>query len=107
MVGLPLALQDALVNVSFLIITAVINKMGVTASAAVGVVEKIIVFAMLPPSAFGSAVSAMTAQNIGAGKLQRANKILSYGIIYSLVFGIFSNNILSNMSRNFNYYFLK
>ncbi|KAJ52487.1 putative MATE family efflux protein [Clostridium tetanomorphum] len=88
MVGLPLALQDALVNVSFLIITAVINKMGVTASAAVGVVEKIIVFAMLPPSAFGSAVSAMTAQNIGAGKLQRANKILSYGIIYSLVFGI-------------------
>lgn len=66
-VGFPLALQDALVNISFLIITAVINTMGLVASAAVGVVEKIIIFAMLPPTAFGSAVSAMTAQNIGAG----------------------------------------
>ena len=61
-VGFPLALQDALVNISFLIITAVINTMGLVASAAVGVVEKIIIFAMLPPTAFGSAVSAMTAQ---------------------------------------------
>ena len=61
-VGFPLALQDALVNISFLIITAVINTMGLVASAAVGVVEKIIIFAMLPPTAFGSTVSAMTAQ---------------------------------------------
>lgn len=87
-VGFPLALQDALVNVSFLIITAVINTMGLVASAAVGVVEKIIVFAMLPPTSFGSAVSAMTAQNIGAGEITRAKKVLRYGIIYSLIFGI-------------------
>lgn len=87
-VGFPLALQDALVNVSFLIITAVINTMGLVASAAVGVVEKIIIFAMLPPTAFGSAVSAMTAQNIGAGKAERAKKVLYFGIIYSLIFGV-------------------
>ena len=87
-VGFPLALQDALVNVSFLIITAVINTLGLVASAAVGVVEKIIVFAMLPPTAFGSAVSAMTAQNIGAGKPERAKKVLQYGIAYSLIFGL-------------------
>lgn len=87
-VGFPLALQDALVNVSFLIITAVINTLGLVASAAVGVVEKIIVFAMLPPTAFGAAVSAATAQNIGAGKPERAKKMLLYGIAYSLIFGI-------------------
>ena len=88
MVGLPLAVQDALVNISFLIITAVINTMGLIASAAVGVVEKLIVFAMLPPTAFGSAISAMTAQNLGAKETKRLNKILYYGIIYSLIFGV-------------------
>ena len=87
-VGSPLALQDALVNISFLIITTIINTMGLIPSAAVGVVEKIIIFAMLPPTAFGSAVSAMTAQNVGAGKPERVKKILCYGIIYSLTFGI-------------------
>lgn len=87
-VGSPLALQDALVNVSFLIITAIINSMGLTASASVGVVEKIIVFAMLVPTAFASAVATTTSQNIGAGKPERAEKSLVYGILYSLVFGV-------------------
>lgn len=87
-VGFPIALQDALVNVSFLIITAIINTMGVTASAAVGVVEKIIGFAMLPPGAIASAVATMTAQNIGAGKADRAKKSLWYGISFSLIFGV-------------------
>ena len=45
MLGAPIALQDALVNVSFLLITVIVNQMGVIASAALGVVEKIIVFA--------------------------------------------------------------
>lgn len=87
-VGVPLALQDALVNISFLIITAIINTMGLVASASVGVVEKTIVFAMLPQSAFASAVAAMSAQNIGAGKNRRAFQVLLYGISFSLVTGI-------------------
>lgn len=87
-VGLPLALQDALVNVSFLVITAIINTMGVLASAAVGVVEKVIVFAMLPPSAFASAVAPMTSQNIGAGRKDRARKSLWCGTGYAFVCGV-------------------
>ena len=87
-VGIPLALQDALVNVSFLIITTIINTMGLTASAAVGVVEKIISFAMLPPSAIGSAVTTVTAQNIGAGQPERAKKSLWCGVGFSLIFGV-------------------
>lgn len=62
--------------------------MGLTASAAVGVVEKVIVFAMLPPTAFASAIAVMTAQNMGAGKIERAQKSLYGGIACSLVIGI-------------------
>lgn len=86
--GTPIALQDALINVSFLLITAIINTMGVVASAAVGVVEKLIVFAMLPMTAFAAAVSTMTAQNYGAGRPQRMHRSLHWGIGYSLLFGL-------------------
>lgn len=86
--GAPIALQDALVNVSFLIITVIVNQMGVVASAALGAVEKIIVFAMLPPMAISSAVAAMTAQNYGAGLTERMNRCLRAGIGMALVFGV-------------------
>ena len=83
-VGMPLAL----VNISFLVITAIVNTLGLVPSAAVGVVEKIIIFAMLPPTSFASAVAAMTARNLGAGKAERARRTLWFGIGYALVFGV-------------------
>ncbi|MBK5239970.1 MATE family efflux transporter [Clostridium sp.] len=86
--GLPIALQDGLINISFIIITAIINKMGLIASASVGVVEKIIVFTMLPTIAFASAIAAMTAQNMGARKQVRAKQCLYIGMVCSLAFGI-------------------
>ena len=86
--GAPIALQDALINVSFLIITVIVNQMGVIASASLGVVEKIIVFAMLPPMAISSAVATMTAQNYGAGLIKRMNKCLASGIGIALIFGV-------------------
>ena len=88
MLGAPIALQDALINISFLIITVIVNQMGVIASAALGVVEKIIVFAMLPPMAISSAVAAMTAQNYGAGLIERMRRCLWSGIGMALVFGV-------------------
>ncbi len=87
-VGCPLALQEALITLSFLIITAIVNGISLTASASVGIVEKIIYFAMLPPLSFGSAVAAMAAQNLGAGKPERAFQTAKHGILYSLIFGI-------------------
>ena len=53
-----------------------------------GEVEKIIVFAMLPPMAISSAVATMTAQNYGAGLIQRMNRCLASGIGIALVFGV-------------------
>lgn len=86
-VGSPLAIQDALINVSFLVITAIINGLGLVASAAVGVVERIIGFSMMPPAAFSAAVATVTAQNMGAGKPDRARKALLLGIGFSLIVG--------------------
>lgn len=86
--GAPIAFQDALINVSFLIITVIVNQMGVIASASLGVVEKIIIFAMLPPTAMAAAVATMTAQNYGAGLIQRMSRCLYSGIGISLVFGV-------------------
>lgn len=87
-IGSPIAVQDALVNISFLIITAIINTMGLAASASVGIDEKIIIFAMLVPTSFASAVSVMTAQNIGAGRMDRAKKGLWTGVGFSFIFGL-------------------
>ena len=87
-VGGPLALQSTSVHLSFMIISAIINTMGLIASAAVGVTEKIMAFAFLPPDAFAAALAAMTAQNIGAGKPKRALEALKWSILFSLAVGL-------------------
>ncbi len=87
-IGIPMALQDLLVSLSFLVILAIINALGLTASAGVGVAEKICMFIMLIPSAYMQSMSAFVAQNVGAGKPHRARKALLYGILTSLVAGI-------------------
>lgn len=85
--GFPLALADALVGASFLIIMAIVNSLGVIPSAGVGVAEKVCAFIMLVPSAFGQSMAAFVAQNYGARKLDRAHKALRYGIAVSLCIG--------------------
>ena len=71
-VGVPVALQDGFVQISFIIITIIANRRGLADAAAVGIVEKIMSFLFLIPSSMLSAVSAIGAQNIGAGKPERA-----------------------------------
>ena len=78
--GAPIALQDLLVSISFLIILAIVNSMGVTASAGMGVAEKVCAFIMLISSAFMQSMSAFVAQNYGAGRMDRAKKALYNGI---------------------------
>ena len=86
--GAPIALQDLLVSVSFLIILAIVNAMGVTASAGVGVAEKVCAFIMLISSAFMQSISAFVAQNYGAGRMDRARKALHYGALMSFAIGV-------------------
>ena len=87
-VGLPVALQDGLVNISFLVIHAIVNGLGVIASAGVGVAEKVCAFIMLVPSSFSQSLSAFVAQNIGAGQKERARRSMLYGMAASLAIGM-------------------
>ena len=87
-IGFPIAMQDGFIQIAFIIITVIANMRGLTAATAVGIVEKIIGFMFLVPSALLSAVSAMTAQNLGAGNRKRARLILRYGIIITSVYGL-------------------
>lgn len=87
-VGLPIACQDGLIQVSFLVITAIANQRGVVVAASVGIVEKIITFLFLVPSAMLSSISAIAAQNIGAGKYERADRTLGYGVTIGVCFGL-------------------
>ena len=85
-IGVPVALQDGFIQVSFVIITIIANRRGLTDAAAVGIVEKIIGF--LIPSSMLSTVSALGAQNIGAGKPERARLTLRYAAMIACSFGI-------------------
>ena len=84
----PIALQDFLVGISFLVLQAIVNTLGVTASAGVGVAQKVCGFIMLVPGSFMQSISAFVAQNIGAGKHDRAVKALKSTIAVSFIFGV-------------------
>ena len=86
--GAPIALQDGLVHLSFLVIMIIGNSLGVIPSAGIGVAEKLVGFIMLIPSSFSQAVSAFVAQNYGAKKYDRARKVLLYSISASLCCGV-------------------
>ena len=86
--GSPVALQDGLVSISFLVILAIVNSLGLVASAGVGVAEKLCGFIMLVPSAFSQSVTTFVAQNVGAGRMDRARRGLGQGILASLCFGV-------------------
>ena len=85
MVGIPISSQECMVRLSFLYLTSVTNRLGVNAAAAVGIASKYDVFAMLPATSIASALAAITAQNYGAGKPERARQSLAAGIGFSVL----------------------
>ena len=87
MVGGPIALQDFLVSLSFLIITAIVNGLGLEQSASIGIAEKLFVFLSIIPMSFLSALSAFVAQNVGAGTPERGERALVQASMLSFAFG--------------------
>ena len=106
-IGAPIALQDFLVGVSFLVLLAIVNSLGLVASAGMGVAQKVCGFIMLIPSAFAQAMSAFVSQNRGARKFDRAFKGLRYAIGVSFIvalvmfyMGFFHGDLLSGIFAN-------
>lgn len=103
-VGVPIALQETMVQISFLVINSIINNMGLMPSAGYGVAQKIVSFIMLVPSSVMQSVSAFVAQNIGAGQYERAKKgfitAMLTGCTVGVVifyFGFFQGELLSSL----------
>ncbi len=88
-IGLPLALQEFLTQLSFLALCAFVNRLGLEASSGYGVASKIVNFAMLVPSSLMQSMASFVSQNIGAGNKQRAKKSMYTGIGLGLVIGCF------------------
>ncbi len=87
-IGFPVAVQDGCIQIAFLLITVIANHRGLDDAAAVGIVEKIISALFIVPSSMLATVSALSAQNIGAGKHKRASQTLRYATILTTAYGI-------------------
>ncbi len=98
-IGVPIALQDGLIQVAFIVITIIANRRGLHDAAAVGIVEKIISFLFLVPSSMLSTVSALGAQNIGAQKPERAVQTLWYAMGFAAGFGLLCAVVIQFISE--------
>lgn len=87
-IGLPIAMQDGFIQISFLAITVIANGRGIVDAAAVGIVEKFIGLVFIVPSAMLSTVSAISAQNIGADKMPRAKQTMRTAMLITSVYGL-------------------
>lgn len=87
--GFPIALQELLTNLSFLILCAIINGIGLEASSGYGIAQKVISFVMLIPSSLMQSMSAFVAQNVGAGREDRAKKAMHIGMLIGVTIGVF------------------
>ena len=93
-IGMPVALQDGFIQIAFIAITIIANGRGLNDAAAVGIVEKFIGLLFIIPSAMLSTVSTISAQNIGAGKIERAQTTLRYATYITVLFGTVASVIL-------------
>jgi putative MATE family efflux protein len=88
-VGAPLSLQELLTNISFLALCAFVNRLGLECSSGYGISQRIQSFVMLIPSSIMQSMASFVAQNVGAGKEDRAQKAMKSGMALGTVIGVF------------------
>lgn len=85
-IGIPTAIQQTFVHMSGVALNGIVNTYGLVTSAAYGIGIKIDSFSMQPCNAICDAVSAMTSQNLAAGKEERALKCVKNGQKITMLF---------------------
>lgn len=100
-IGIPISMQDGFIQIAFIAITVFANIRGLNDAAAVGIVEKLICILFLVPSSMLQAVSALSAQNIGAGKHDRARLVLRYASFIAVTWGIVINTLVQFKAEQF------
>jgi MATE family, multidrug efflux pump len=82
--GIPMSAQMLVLSLSGVLMITLVNRFGVDTTAAFGAALQIWNYIQMPAFAVGMAVSAMTAQNVGAGKWERVTRIARVGVLYSV-----------------------
>lgn len=83
--GFPMGLQMIVISTAGLVMVGLVNREGLLTSAAYGAAQQLWTYLQMPAMAIGAAVSAMAAQNIGAGRWDRVNGITWRGMLFNLV----------------------
>src|SRR5215472_6980222 len=83
--GIPMSAQMLVLSLSGVLMITLVNRFGVDTTAAFGAALQIWNYIQMPAFAVGMAVSAMTAQNVGAGKWTRVTTIARVGVLYSVL----------------------
>jgi putative MATE family efflux protein len=83
--GIPMSAQMLVLSLSGVLMITLVNRFGVETTAAFGAALQIWNYIQMPAFAVGMAVSAMTAQNVGAGKWERVTRIARVGVLYSVL----------------------
>jgi putative MATE family efflux protein len=83
--GIPMSAQMLVLSLSGVLMITLVNRFGVDTTAAFGAALQIWNYIQMPAFAVGMAVSAMTAQNVGAGKWHRVPSIARTGVLYSVL----------------------
>ena len=83
--GLPMGLQMIVMSASGLVMIGLVNREGLLVTAAYGASQQLWTYLQMPAMAMGAAVSAMAAQNVGAGRWDRISRITGFGIGYQLL----------------------
>ena len=87
-IGIPTSFQEGMTGISFFVLEAFINNLGYLATAAAGIADRVFNVAIIPGLAFSQAISAMVAQNTGAGEYQRGRRSLRIGLLMSAVVAV-------------------
>ena len=81
--GLPMGAQMLVMSTAGLTMVGLVNRRGVETAAAYAVSQQLWTYIQMPAMAIGVAVSSMAAQNIGAGKWDRVNRITRSGVMFN------------------------
>ena len=82
-IGLPSSVQQCLLSIGFVLITGIVNSYGELATAALGAASRIDMIVFMPAMSFGMAISTLTGQNLGAGRLDRVRQIFKWGCLFT------------------------
>src|SRR6185437_13837842 len=84
--GTPMGIQMMVISLAAVTMLSFVNRYGVHTSAAYGAAAQFWTYVQMPAMAIGAAVSSMAAQNVGAGRMDRVERVALVGGLYAIVF---------------------